>query len=360
MAKPAEPRTGTTRRVALKGAATLAAASVLPARVLSAAPPAVAITPQLVAAARKEGKVNFYSAMDLTITEKYARAFEARFPGIKVKVERSGAERIFSRIAQEYASKIYQVDLVNTTDASHPYAWRDQGWLEPFLTTDVAEHWAPEYRNAEGLWATLRIVFSVAGYNTALVKPEEAPRSFKDLLDPRWIGKLVKAHPAYSGAVLTATQAMARELGWAYFEKLATMKVLQVQSATETPKKLALGERAAMIDGADYLLLLAKDKGAPVEAVYPEEGAPIVNSPNALFKAAPNPNAGRLMLAWMYSPEGQEALVDIAGLYVPHRLVRPRAGRRPLASIKVMRDDPEGLLGEADAIKKRYAAIFKV
>ena len=353
------PKRPLSRRTLLTGAAATATLP-LAARVLSAEPPAVGITPELIAAAKKEGKVNWYSAMDLTMSEQYARAFEAKFPGITVKVERSGAERVFSRIDQEYASKIYNIDMVNTTDAAHPLAWKNNGWLEPFLTEDVAAHFPADHKNPDGLWATHRIVFSVMGYNTSLVKPEDAPKRYADLLDPKWMAKLVKAHPAYSGATLTATHAMVRELGWEYFEKIAKLKVLQVQSGVDPPKKIALGERAVMIDGADYLLLAAKDKGAPVEAVYAEEGAPIVNSPNALFKSAPNPNAARLILAWMYSAEGQAKLVEISGLYVPHSKVAAKSGRRPLSSIKIMRDDPEAMLTDADAIKARYAAIFKV
>ena len=354
------PKRLITRRAILTGASAAAATLPFAARVVSAAPPAVGITPELIAAARKEGKVHWYTAMDLTMSEVYARAFEAKFPGIAVKVERSGGERIFSRIAQEYSSKIYNVDMINTTDASHPLAWRDNGWLEPFVPVDVAEHWPIEHKSPDGLWATHRMVFSVMGYNTTLVKPADAPQAYRDLLDPKWTGKLVKAHPSYSGATLTATHAMVRELGWEYFEKIAKLKVLQVQSGVDPPKKIALGERSAMIDGADYLLLAAKDKGAPVEAVYAEEGAPIVNSPNALFKAAPNPNAARLLLAWMFSAEGQKTLVDISGLYVPHKQVAAKAGRRPLASIKIMRDDPEAMLKDADALKEKYASIFKV
>jgi iron(III) transport system substrate-binding protein len=349
-----------TRRAVLAGTGAAALSGPMATRVLSQAPAAVTITPDLVAAAKKEGKVNWYSAMDLTMSEQFARAFEAAHPGVAVKVERSGAERVFSRIAQEYSSKIHNVDIVNTTDAAHPLAWKQNGWLEPFVPADVAQHWSADHKSPDGYWATLRIVFSVIGYNTQLVKPEDAPKSFKDLLDPKWTGKLVKAHPAYSGAVLTATHAMARELGWDYFERIAKLKVLQVQSGVDPPKKIALGERAAMVDGADYLLLQAKDKGAPVECVYPLEGAPIVNSPNALFKAAPNPNAGRLLLVWMYSREGQEKLLEISGQYVPHKLVKPKAGRLPLAEVKVMRDDPEAMLKDADEIKKRYAAIFRV
>ena len=104
------------------------------------------------------------------------------------------------------------------------------------------------------------------GYNTNLVKPEDAPKSFADLLDPKWAGKIVKAHPGYSGTIMTATFQIARDLGWDYFEKLAGQKVMQVQSSADPPKKLALGERAVMADGNEYNLIQLKEKGEPVRS----------------------------------------------------------------------------------------------
>jgi len=323
------PKKSISRRQALEGMGAVAATLPFAARVLAQAPPGEAITPALIDAATKEGKVNYYTAMELATAEQYAKAFEARFPGIAVKVERSGAERVFSRIAQEYASRITNVDVVNTTDAAHVLAWKRDGWLAPYVPADVAQHYAPQYVDPDGTFAIGRIVFSVVGYNTTLVKPEDAPKGFMDLLDPKWIGKIVKAHPSYSGQILTATYAIARDLGWEYFEKLARQRIMQVQSGVDPPKKVAAGERAVMADGADYIGLQQKDKGAPIEIVYPVEGAPLVSSPNAVFKAAPNPNAARLMQSWMCSAEGQQRLVDISGQYVPHAQAKPKAGRRP-------------------------------
>jgi iron(III) transport system substrate-binding protein len=346
------------RRKALGGAA--AAALTFAPRVLAQAPPPEGITPALIEAARKEGRVNFYTAMEIAVAEQYSKAFEAKFPGISVRVERSGAERVFSRIAQEYASRIYNADLVNTTDAAHALAWKREDWLAPYVPADAAQHFAPAHVDPDGTFATVRILFSVIAYNSQLVKPQDAPKGYLDLLDPKWVGKLVKAHPGYSGLILTATHAMARELGWGYFEKLSQQKVMQVQSGVDPPKKVALGERAAMVDGADYIAFLQKDKGAPIEVVYPSEGAPIINSPNAVFKAAPNPNAARLFQNWMCSGEGQQTLVDISAQYVPHRQAKPKPGRRPLGDIEFMKDDPAAILTQADAIKARYTAIFKV
>ncbi|MFM9942821.1 MAG: extracellular solute-binding protein [Hyphomicrobiaceae bacterium] len=354
------PKHGSSRRTVLAGAGAVVASLPFSTRVLSQAPPAEAITPALIEAAKKEGKVNFYTAMEINIAQQFAKAFETKYPGISVKVERSGSERVFSRIAQEYASKITNVDIVNTTDAAHVYAWKNQGWLAPYLPADAAQHFGAAYKDKDGQFATIRILFVAIAYNTQLVKPEDAPKGFRDLLDPKWTNKLVKAHPSYSGAIMTSTFAMARELGWEYFEQLAKQKVMQVQSAVDPPKKVALGERAAMADGSDYIVLLEKAKGAPIELVYPVEGAPIINSPNAIFKAGPNPNAARLFQNWFCTAETQQLFLDLAGQYAPHAQVKSKPGRTELKDIKIMKDDPEALLKVADEIKAKYSAIFKV
>src|SRR5262249_36890208 len=156
---------------------------------------------------------------------------------------------------------------------------------------DAAKHFPADYRDPDGMFVTTRVWLSSIGYNTAQVKPEDAPKSFADLLDPKWTGKIIKAHPAYSGTIMTATFQMARDLGWEYFEKLAKQKIMQVQSSTDPPKKLALGERAVMADGNDYNLIQLKEQGAPVEVVYPTEGTPVITGPTAVFQSAPNPNA---------------------------------------------------------------------
>ena len=318
-----------------------------------------AITPALIEAAKKEGKLAFYTAMDLAFAQQLAKAFEEKFPGIAVKVERSGAERIYTRIAQEYGSKIHAVDVVNTADAAHCIVWKRNGWLAPYLPEEVARHFDKRYYDPDALHITTRILVSPLGYNTKLVTKEDAPRSFKDLLDPKWAGKMVKAHPSYSGTIMNATFQIARDLGWDYFEKLAKQRIMQVQSATDTPKKISLGERAVMVDGAGYLVIRYKEEGQPVEIVYPEEGTPLATGPSALFKAAPNPNAARLFQNWMHSREAQQFLVDWARQYSPHDQTVEKPGVRPLKDIKLMQEDPGGVERDADEIKRRYAQYLQ-
>jgi iron(III) transport system substrate-binding protein len=347
------------RRDVLKGSTALAA-TLFAEPVRAQAPPAQAITPQLVEAAKKEGKVVLYSSMDLPVGEKLGKAFEAAYPDLTVQIERSGSERLFQRIDQEFASNIHAADLINSSDASHFIPWKTNGWLAPFVPEDVAKYFPENYRDPDGLFATTRIWLSSIAYNTRLVKPEDAPKSFADLLDPKWAGKMVKGHPAYSGTIMTATFETVRELGWDYYEKLSKQRVMQVQSSTDPPKKLSLGERAIMADGNEYGIVLLKEAGQPVEPVYPTEGAPVISGPTGIFASAPHPNAARLFQAWLHTRETQQFFIDFTAQYSVHAQVTSKPGRRKLADIKLMKEDPAGLEKMTEEIKVRYAKLFRV
>jgi iron(III) transport system substrate-binding protein len=347
------------RRDVLKGSTALAASSAF-ASVVSAAPPASAVTPQLIEAARKEGKVVYYTSIDLPVAERLAKAFEARYPGIAVRVERTGAERVFQRIGQEYSSRIHAVDVVNSSDAAHFIVWKREGLLEPYVPEDVAKFYPDDHKDADGMFASFRAWACVIGYNTNMVKAEDAPRSYADLLDPKWMSKIVKAHPGYSGTIMTATYQMSRDLGWEFFEKLAKQKVMQVQSSADPPKKLALGERAVMADGNEYNMFVEKEKGNPVEIVYATEGSPLIVGPNGLFKDAPNPSAARLFQSFCFSPEAQQLSIDVGGLRSLHPEVKEKPGRKPFSEVKKMKDDPAAVEKLSGEIKAHYSKLFGV
>ena len=348
------------RRDVLIGSGALAAGASFSTRVLSAAPPASAVTPALIEAAKKEGKVVWYTSIDLKLSEQIGKAFETKYPGVSCKVERSGAERLLQRISQEYSANVHAVDVVNSSDASLLVYWKDQGMLAPYVPEDVAKFYPPQHQDADGNFASFRIFLCVIAYNTNLVKKDEAPKSFADLLDPKWKGKIVKAHPGYSGTILTATFEMVRDIGWDFYENLAKQNIMQVQSATDPPKKLALGERSVMADGAEYNILLLKEAGQPVEAVYPTEGTPFVVGPNGIFKAAPNPNAAKLFQNYCFTPEAQAIVIEAGGLRSLHTQVKEKPGRKPLADIKLMKEDAEGAEKQSEEIKARYLKIFHV
>ncbi|HEX6842982.1 MAG TPA: extracellular solute-binding protein [Stellaceae bacterium] len=338
--------------------AALAAALLLLTAPAHAAPPApTPVTPELVAAATNEGRVSFYTSIELRLAEKLGKAFEARYPGISVQVERSGAERIFQRVMQEEESNVHAADVVESSDIGHALAWKRAGLLAPFVPADVAR-WPADARDPDGFFAADRATLSVIGYNTRLVKPENAPKSFADLLDPKWSGKIVKAHPGYSGTIMTATFEQSQALGWDYFARLAKQQVMQVQSATDPPRKLALGERSVMADGSEYVMFGLQASGNPVAIVYPTEGTPLIVGSAAIMKAAPHPNAARLFIAFLFSRDGQQMMSDVGGLRSFHPEVKEKPGRTPLSSIKLLKAEPLAQERANEDVKKKYAEYF--
>src|SRR5665213_1874422 len=329
-------------------------------RVMAAAPPPEAVTPALIEAAKKEGKVSYYTSADLPVAEKLAKAFETKYPDIAVRVERTGAERVFQRIGQEYSSNIHAVDVVNSSDAAHFIKWKRDGILLPYVPEDVGKLYPSEHRDADGQFASWRVWLSIIAYNTDMVKPEEAPKSFADLLDPKWKGKIVKAHPGYSGTIMTATYQMQRDLGWTWFEQLAKQNIMQVQSSADPPKKLDLGERAVMADGNEYNIFQIKEKGRPVEPVYATEGSPLIVGPNGIFKDSPSPNAAKLFQSFCFTREAQQLIIDVGGLRSVHPQTQEKPGRKPFKDIKTMKDDPVAVEKESDAIKAHYSKLFHV
>jgi iron(III) transport system substrate-binding protein len=327
---------------------------------LAQAPAPYEANAELIEGAKKEGKVIWYTATDVQVSERAAKAFEQKYPGLKVQVERSGSERVFQRISQEYGSKIHNADVIETSDAVHFLLFKKQGWLQPAVPADVAKHWPKEVRDPDGQYAAYRSHLSVIAYNTKLVKAEDAPKSHKDLLDPKWRGRIVKAHPGYSGTVMTGTHALSEALGWDFFEKLGKQRVMQVQSSTEPPKKLAQGERPIMADGNEYNVFQLKEDGVPIEVVYATEGTPVAIGHGAILKNAPNPNAAKLFYQWMFTKEAQQLISEVGGLRSYHPEVKEKEGRTPLTKIKLLYSDPVKLEPQIEDIKKRYEQYFGV
>jgi len=152
----------------LKASAALAVGAVFPEPLKAAAPEPTPVSPAMIQAARKEGMVAFYTAMAIPAAEALGKIFEAKYPGIAVRVKRSGAERVFQRVGKEEEIRIYEVDVVCSTDAAHFINWKRNGLLVPYVPEDVAKHLPREQLDADGMYATAFALLSPIGYNTNL------------------------------------------------------------------------------------------------------------------------------------------------------------------------------------------------
>jgi len=167
---------GWSRRDVLKTSTALAASALFAEPAKAVAPPPTGVTPTLVEAARNEGRLSYYCALELNVAERLARTFEAKYPGIAVRVERSGAERIFQRIAQEQGSEINAVDVANSTDPAHYLDWKAKDWLAPYVPEDVAKHFPTDQVDPnEPPVAGSKPSATTAIWSSARMRPEATP-----------------------------------------------------------------------------------------------------------------------------------------------------------------------------------------
>ena len=325
------------------------------ALVLSAAP--LPAQDARLEAAKKEGKVVWYTSLALTSAEKVAKLFEAAYPGIKVEVHRTGSERILQRVMQELQANIKIADVVHTSDAGHYVLLKDKKLLLKYTPAGV-DGFPAAFKDKDGYHYGLRATVNVIAYNSKIVPAAEAPRTWKDLLDPKWKGKLVTAHPGYSGVIATHVLALVQLHGWDYFKQLAQNKPMLVQSAVDPSGIVASGERPVAVDGGDYTFYQVKKKGNPVEIVFPKEGVPLVVSPSAITSFAPHPNAAKLFTDFIFSRELQQVLADSEGLYTGHPDVKYPADRPKLSELKLLRVEPEELEKRNEEIKTRFVEFF--
>lgn len=310
-----------------------------------------------VEAARKEGKVVWYTSLAVLSAEHVAKLFEAAYPGIKVEVHRTGSQRVLQRVMQELAANIKNADVIHTSDAGHFVLLKSKNLLMKYPPKGV-DAFPAGFKDPDGYYYGLRATISVIAYNTKALPAAEAPKNWKDLLAPKWKGKLVTAHPGYSGIIATHVLALSNLYGWDYFRQLAQNSVMIVQSAVDPAGIVASGERLVAVNGGEYTFYQTKKKGNPLEIVYPKEGVPLIVSPSAIMAAAPHPNAAKLFTDFTFGREVQQALADSQGLYTGHPAVTYPPDKPKLSELKLLPADPAELEKRSAEIKKRFVDFF--
>jgi iron(III) transport system substrate-binding protein len=308
-------------------------------------------------AARKEGKVVWYTSLVLPSAEKVAKLFEAAYPGIKVEVHRTGSQRILQRVMQELQANIRNADVVHTSDAGHFVLLKDKKLLAQYRPAGV-DRFPAGFKDKDGYHFGLRATVNSITYNTKLLSAAEAPKTWRDLLDPKWKGKLVTAHPGYSGVIATHVLALVHLHGWDYFKQLAQNRVMITQSAADPSGVVASGERLVAVNGGDYSAYQLKKKGNPIEIIYPKEGVPLVVSPTAITVWAPHPNAARLFTDFTFTREIQQVMADSEGLYTGHPDVKYPTDKPKLHELKLLTVEAEELEKRNEELKKRFVEFF--
>jgi iron(III) transport system substrate-binding protein len=321
---------GITRRRAAVGLAALGGAALLPRH-------AAADEAALLDGARKEGTLTWYIAqVDGETAEVMGRAFTAHYPGVKVSVIRTTGQVAYERLTQDLKNNAPQCDVFGTTDIAHMPALMKRNELAQFVP-DNAKALAAAFKGlGEDGWyypttATLMLII----YNTQKIKPEDAPKNWTDLLDPKLKGRVAFGHPAFSGYVGCWTLEMRTLYGWQYFDKLAKNNPRIGRSGNDPITLVNAGECNAGL-GPLATTLLSASKGNPLAVQYPTDGSLLCIGPSAVLARAPHPNAARLFMNWLLSQEYAQLCADT--FVTPVREdVKFEPGAKPLSEVKLLR-----------------------
>lgn len=312
--------------------------------------------PALVKAAKAEGTLVLYTAMQRKVIADSVKLFEKKY-GIKVEFVRKGSGGIIQLIEAERATKAYKADVTDLWDPATFRLWEKEGLFMPYKPAE-GDNIAAFLQDKEWDFVTVSPVTEVMVYNTRTVKPEDAPKTFKELLDPKWKGKLVHSDPNYSGATTMAVNVMMNLYGWDYYEKLAKQEPLIVQSIGAVPRMLLSGEAQVGVLAVDADIKDFQAKGEPLAVVYAGEGVPFYTWDAAILKTAPHKNAAKLWMDFLISKEHQAYLAERK--YYPCRTdVAPPTGAPPLSSLKLLNPDLTWLQTNKKAQNDKFKDIMR-
>ncbi len=328
------------------------------ARVAFAATAPAGMTPEMLAAARKEGEVNYYHVNEMAHGNKLKAAFEKKY-GIKVNILRLSSSILFNRVVQEFDTGVNAADVVETAVIDHFINMKSKGMLQLFIPASINLnlYGSPGYYDAEHYWHGTRIAPSTINYNKDLLKGDMVPKTWKDLTDPKYKDKMVQGHPKASGASALIVYSLVKLYGWQYFDALKKNNIMTQQSCVQ-PNLLASGER--LLIPCDYSTTPAgQSQGLPFASVFPQDGVFLILAPAAVLAKAPHPNAGKLLLNWLTSLEGQNLYTE-GGFLSP--LDSPEVKYPPSfpnpKSLKLIQSNPEEVRKWLPGGLEKFAELF--
>ena len=260
--------------------------------------------------AEPSGKVMLYSSMQEAQLQAIEQAFEAKYPTVDMEYYYAGGGKLVTKMTTE-AKDGGQIasDVVWLGDPSDYESFKANGWLEPYVSPET-EHIAKEYMDPEGYYTAGRLVTMGIAWNVGLVDEADAPKTWNDLLDPKWFNQIIMTDPSQASTTKYWMAAMmqSEKYGEAYFQALKDNGVELESGTTATHNRDA--DASYMVGIClDYVSANLMAQGSPMNFHYTTDDVITMTSPIALIKGCANEDNGKLLMDFILSKEGQEVLV---------------------------------------------------
>lgn len=309
-----------------------------------------------VAAAKKEGKVVWYTSTPIATANKIVKAFETE-TGVKVELFRSGGSQVIRRFMQEQQAGHLAADVLTTSDPAATAAMARKGMFVAFKPTNFDKVPA-EAKDPNGAHVAQRLNLITIFVRHDKIADAAAPKTWSDLLDPKYKGQMVTTDPSYTALGLMTVATLAKKFGWGFYEKLRAADTMVVQGNQQVADMLKNGERLIAAGALDSYAADERKAGHPITTVYPGEGALIIASPTSIVKGSPNPNAAKLFAEFMLSDTAQKFFPEDGGYAARVDIAAP-AGSPKLADVKALSIDYDAVEKEAAQVKRKFNEIFQ-
>ena len=304
----------------------------------------------LIDAAKRESEVVYYASMNLSEANAVIGEFERRYPFVKVKLQRTGSEKLLTRVLTEARAKKPFADVIQTVEFSM-YIFHRSGILARY--TPSANTLYPKEFKEEGFWTTVYYNAYVTGYNTRLAPARTLPKTYDDLLDPKWKGKLMMEGTKaewFAGML----QILGQERGLKFMRDLAKQQPSPREGHELLAQLIVAGEGVIDINIPAASVERVKERGAPIDwtALGP---APATMVGAGVAAQAPHPNAARIFLDFLLSREGQKIMQTPGRMIARSDLANEQAAM--LKELKIVPVSPS-LAEKLDEYAKQLRAIF--
>jgi iron(III) transport system substrate-binding protein len=334
-------------RYVFTAAALLVAALLAPAHAQDAVDPAKA---------KAEGKVIWYTSTPIGQGQKIVDAFQKE-TGIKVEMFRSGGSAILRRFQQEMDAGRVAVDVLTHSEPAAANALGKKGFFVAFKPKNFDK--VPDAaKDPNGLFVGQRLNMMTHYLRSDKVAAADEPKTWDDLLSPKYKGMLVMTDPSYTSLQVSVVGMMSKARGWSFYEKLRGNDVMIVQGNQQVADALKRGERLIAVGALDSYAADLKKGGHPIKTLYPSDGLFVIPSPTSVVKGSPNPNAAKLFAEFMIGDTAQK-IFPADGGYSSRIDIAPPAGSPDLGSLKILAVDNDFIEKEAPRIKKRFNEIFQ-
>jgi iron(III) transport system substrate-binding protein len=307
-------------------------------------------------AAKREGKVVWYTSTPVEAAQKIANLFEAK-TGIHVELFRSGGSAILRRFSQEMAARRVAVDVLTTSDpaASAEFAARDMFVAFRPANFDKIPDAA---KDKDGRFVAQRLNMLAMFAREDKVAPADLPKAWKDLTDPKYKGKMVMPDPSFTALQLMVVATLSKTYGWQFYEKLRANDIMIVQGHQQVEDMLKRGERVIAAEGLDSYAYDDRKAGIKIATIYPSDGTFAVPSPTAIIKGSPNPNAAKAFAEFMIG-DAVQSMFPADGHYAARVDMPPPQGNPPLATLKLISVDYDQVQRDEAKVKDTFNDIFQ-